>query len=286
MAFANTRELTVAVGDTQLQCYETGSGDPVLLVSGWPQSARAWERLVPLLASDYRVIAVEPPALGLSHPTARYDMQSIAALFRELTQKLELPRFHFVGHDIGCWIGYTYTSQYSDTLRGATLIEAAVPGISPGGAYAFTAEQAKKTWHFFFNCLPDLPEQLTVGRENIYLEWIFNHRAARPGALSPEAVAEYVRVYSRPGAFVEALGYYRAIFETGAQNRALAANKLRVPVLAVAGALWLGDAMRGAIGPLADNFEMFSISDCAHFPPEEKPAELAAALRNHFLRCL
>jgi pimeloyl-ACP methyl ester carboxylesterase len=69
------------------------------------------------------------------------------------------------------------------------------------------------------------------------------------------------------------------------QNRALAANKIRVPVLAVARALWLGEAMRGGIGPLAANFEMLSIPDCAHCPPEERPAELAAALRDHFSRC-
>jgi pimeloyl-ACP methyl ester carboxylesterase len=285
MAFANTHASMIAVGDTQLQCYEAGSGDPVLLVSGWPESALMWERVIPLLASDYRVIAVEPPALGLSHPTVRYDMQSIAELFVKLAQKLGLPRFHFVGHDIGCWIGYTYASQYADTLRGATLMEAAVPGISPGGTYAFTAEQAKKTWHFFFNCLPELPEELTAGRESVYLRWIFRHRVARPGAISPETVAEYVHLYSRPGAFVEALKYYRAIFESGAQNRALAVNKLRVPVLAVAGALWLGEAMRSAIGPLAENFEMLSIPDCAHFPPEEKPAQVATALRAHFARC-
>ena len=285
MAFADTRASSVAVGDTQLRCYEAGSGDPVLLVSGWPESARCWEKVIPLLAADYRVIAVEPPALGDSLPTARYDMQSIAALFRELVRVLGLPRFHFVGHDIGCWIGYTYASHYAGTLLGVTLMEAAVPGISPGGAYAFTAEQAKKTWHFFFNCLPELPEELTAGRENVILEWIFRHRVARPGTMSAEAVAEYVRLYSRPGAFIEALKYYRAIFESGAQNRALAAEKIRVPVLAVAGALWLGEAMRGAIGPLAENFEMLCIPDCAHFPPEEKPAELAAALRAHFARC-
>jgi pimeloyl-ACP methyl ester carboxylesterase len=105
-------------------------------------------------------------------------MQRIAALFHELAQKLGLPRFHFVGHDIGCWIGYTYASQYADTLRGATLMEAVVPGISPGGAYAFTAEQAKKTWHFFFNCLPELPEELTAGRESVYLKWLSSTRCA------------------------------------------------------------------------------------------------------------
>jgi hypothetical protein len=43
--------------------------------------------------------------------------------------------------------------------------------------------------------------------------------------------------------------------------------------------------VRGAIGPLAANFEMLTIPDCAHFPPEERPAELAAALRDHFARC-
>jgi microsomal epoxide hydrolase len=285
MAFAGTRASMVAADGTHLQCYEAGRGDPVLLVSGWPQSALAWERVIPILADEHRVIAVEPPALGLSPPALRYDMQSIAALFRELARKLGLSRFHFVGHDIGCWIGYTYAAQYPDDLRGVTLMEAAIPGISPGGAYAFTAEQAKKTWHFFFNCLPELPEELTAGRENVILEWIFRHRAAQPGAISPEAIAEYVRLYSRPGAFIEALGYYRAIFESGAQNRALAAQKLRVPVLAVAGALWLGEAMRAAIGPLAENFEMVSIPDCAHFPPEEKPDEVVAALRRHFARC-
>ncbi len=43
--------------------------------------------------------------------------------------------------------------------------------------------------------------------------------------------------------------------------------------------------MRGGIGPLAANFEMLSIPDCGHFPPEERLAELAAALRDHFARC-
>jgi pimeloyl-ACP methyl ester carboxylesterase len=39
------------------------------------------------------------------------------------------------------------------------------------------------------------------------------------------------------------------------------------------------------IGPLVDNFEMLSIPDCAHFPPEERPVKRAAALRDHFARC-
>ena len=285
MAFEQAKSSLIAIGDTQLQCYEAGDGDTVLLVSGWPESALTWQHVLPLLAQNYRVIAVEPPALGASHPTARYDMASISALFHELVGKLKLPRFHLVGHDIGCWIGYAYAARHADTLHGVTLIEAAIPGISAAGAYAFTPEQAKKTWHFFFNYLPDLPEELVAGREHVILEWIFRHRAARPDAIPRAAIDEYVRLYARPGAYIEALGYYRAIFESGAQNRASAAAKLKLPVLAIGGALWLGEAMRTAIEPLAEDFRMLSMADCAHFPPEEKPAELAAALRTHFERC-
>jgi len=285
MAFETARSSLIAVGDTQLQCIEAGSGEPVLLVSGWPQSALAWAEVLPRLAERYRVIAVEPPALGHSHSTARYDMESIAGLFHELVRKLALPRLHFVGHDIGCWIGYAYAARYADTLRGVTLIEAAIPGISAAGAYAFSPEQAKKTWHFFFNYLPELPEELVAGREHVILEWIFRHRAARPDAIARSAIDEYVRLYARPGAYIEALGYYRAIFESGAQNRASAAVKLKLPVLAIGGALWLGEAMRAAIEPLAQDFRMLAMADCAHFPPEEKPDELVAALRAHFERC-
>jgi microsomal epoxide hydrolase len=285
MIFADAAARLVAVGDTQLQVIEAGAGAPVMLVSGWPQSALAWAEVLPRLAERYRVVAVEPPALGTSAPTARYDMASIAALFHALAVKLELPRFHFVGHDIGCWIGYTYAARYADTLRGVTLIEAAIPGISAAGAYAFTPEQAKKTWHFFFNYLPELPEELVAGREHVILDWIFRHRAATPQSIPPAAIAEYVRLYSRPGAFTEALGYYRTIFESGAQNRETAARKLALPVLGIGGALWLGETMQQAIGPLAEDFRMLSMPGCAHFPPEEKPAELAATLLEHFGRC-
>jgi len=286
MTFENAAKSLIAVGDTELYCVEAGQGEEVvMLVSGWPQSALAWREVLPELGRDYRVIAVEPPALGLSKPTAKFDMASIAALFHALAVKLKLPRFHFVGHDIGCWIGYAYAARYADTLRGVTLVEAAIPGISAVGAYAFTPEQAKKTWHFFFNYLPELPEELTAGREHVILEWIFRHRAARPDAIPHASIEEYLRLYGRPGAYMDSLRYYRSIFETGAQNRASAASKLKLPVFAIGGALWLGEAMRQAIEPLAENFTMLSMADCAHFPPEEKPAELAAALREHFARC-
>src|SRR5262249_30934415 len=169
MAFANTHPSMVAVGDTQLQCYESGTGDPVLMVSGWPQSALCWEKIFRLLAPDYRLIAVEPPALGLSGPTSRYDMQSVAALFHALVPKLGFLRALFVGHAVAPRIGYPSSAQAPAARRGWPLTRAQVPALQPAGAYAFSAEQAKKTWHFFFNCLPELPEELTAGREQIIL---------------------------------------------------------------------------------------------------------------------
>src|SRR5262249_55443298 len=126
----------------------------------------------------------------------------------------------------------------------------------------------------------------TAGREQIILDWVFRHRVASSKTLSPGSVGEYVRLYSPPRAFIEAFNYYRAIFESGAQKRAFAAQKIERAGLPIKCAPWLGDAMHGAIGPLADKFDMLSIPDCAHFPAEETPTELATALRKHFACCV
>jgi pimeloyl-ACP methyl ester carboxylesterase len=54
-----------------------GSGDPILLVPGWPQTWFAWRRIMPLLAERYTVVAVDPPGLGDSdRPEYGYDTGS------------------------------------------------------------------------------------------------------------------------------------------------------------------------------------------------------------------
>lgn len=275
---------TVTAIDAKIHCVEGGSGDPVLLVPGWPQSWYAWRHVMPLLADRYRVIAIDPPGLGDSDAPAAYDTAAIAGYIEALLTTLNLSRVYFVGHDIGAWIGYAFAARHPAKLRSLALIDAAIPGIAPANAFALTPDRINKTWHFSFNALPELPEALVAGRERLYLAWLFATRSFNKQAIGDAALDEYTRVYSAPGAMGRGFAYYRAIFNSIAQNRATAATKLKMPVLALGGEHWLGPLMQTMVGPVASNLTVNIVAGSAHFVPEEAPAETGRLLLEFFSR--
>jgi pimeloyl-ACP methyl ester carboxylesterase len=252
-----------------------GAGEPILLVPGWPQSWYAWRRVMPLLAKRFTVVAVDPPGLGDSDkPVEGYDTDSVAARLKELTEALSWDRFYFVGHDIGCWIGYPFAVNFPEAVLKLVLIDAAVPGVVPSNAYAFEPERIHRNWHFFFNALPDLPEALIVGRERAFLSWLFQSKTANPATIDSVALDEYVRCYSAPGAWRAGMAYYRAIFTSIEQNRAHALKRIETPVLAIGGDRGLGDMMRQTMETVAKNVTGRVIENCGHYVPEEAPERL------------
>ncbi len=257
---------------------EGGAGSPVMLVGGWPQSWYCWRHVMPRLAGRRRVIVVDPPGLGESDPPAAGDTASVAASFATLIETLALGPLPFVGYDIGAWIGYALAARHPAAVGRLALIDAAIPGITPPEGYALTPAQAARTWHFYFNAQPELPEALIAGRERVFLDWLFRARSASRDWIEAGAVDEYVRLYSRPEAWRHGLMYYRAIFDTAAQNRATATAKLAQPVLGVGGGEWLGELMKRAIEPVCAELRFEVIPGCGHFVPEEAPERLAELL--------
>lgn len=252
-----------------------GQGDPVLLVAGWPQTWYAWRKLMPALARQYTVVAVDLPGLGDSDkPVDGYDTRSVAARLHELIETLGWGRFHYVGHDIGCWVGYPYAATYRDRVRKLALLDSTLPGVVSNEMYAFAPERIVKNWHFFFNALPDLPEALLTGREREFLAWLFHSKARNPAAIEPAALDEYVRCYSASGGWRAATGYYRALFDSMEQNREHMAQRLTAPVLAVGGESGMGAMMEMMMRSVADDVTGLIVPECGHYVPEEAPAYL------------
>ncbi len=248
-----------------------GQGTPILLVPGWPQTWYAWRKTMLTLAEHHTVVAVDPPGLGDSDkPYGGYDTNSVAMRLHELTQALGWERFDFVGQDVGVWIGYAYASLFPQQVRRLALLDATVPGLAPAQMYAFEPERISKNWHFFFLAQPDLPEALISGREHAFLSWLFHAKSARSGWLEPQALAEYVRCYSAPGGWRAAASYYRALFDSMAQNHAHARKRLAMPVLAMGGEAALGGMMESMMKQVADNVTGL-IAPCGHYIPEEAP---------------
>jgi pimeloyl-ACP methyl ester carboxylesterase len=263
-----------------LHTMQGGSGPLLILASGWPQSLHAWRKVMPALAKHFRVVAFDPPSLGDSPaPKNGYDLNNIAAHIDPLLDTLDAEHCLLVGHDIGAWIGYTYAARRPHRVRRLALIDAAIPGLAPAETYRPSPETMHRSWHFAFNFLPDLPEMLIGGRERQFLSWLFRSKSVDwIRTFDEDAIDEYTRIYAAAGAWTGGMGYYRAIFDSMAQNRMAAATPLPMPVLAVGGDFGLGAIMEESLKAAATNLRGTVIADCGHYVPEEQPQALLNVL--------
>jgi len=251
---------------------------PVLMLHGWPQTSHAWHRVAPQVAAQGRTV-ITPDLRGLGNsdrPETGYDVGTVAEDIHQLVATLGFKQVELVGHDVGAWIGYAYATAHPTEVRRLVVAEAGLPGLSAeAGALLSTAVNVK-TWHFPFNTLPDLPEALITGREEIYMRWLFENKAHFPGAVSVEDLAVYTRAYQQPGAMSAGFAYYRAIFESVRQNRESAKTKLAMPVLALGGESGVGAGMLKTMQAVALNVRGNVIHGCGHYIPDEKPHEFAS----------
>ncbi len=270
----NARAGYADAGGTRLYYVEAGSGQPLVLLGGWPQSLHCWRHLFAPLAAHRRVIAIDPPGLGDSaKPAPAYDMESIARTMWRALDALGLDQVDVVGFDIGMWIGYPLGLQQPTRVRRLALVDARIPGLVPWPP--FNPKAALVSWHFAFNLLPELPELLIEGREREFLKWLFESRTQTPGVFTDADFDEYARVYRGRDAISSAVGYYRALPESITQvERLRAGPKLAMPVLAIAGEAGVGASMVDAVRLVADDVQGAVYEGCGHYVPEEAPQRL------------
>ena len=261
-----------------------GDGPPLLLVHGWPENWYAWRRVMPALARDFTVIAVDQRGIGLTDkPQGGYDTGTLANDLVALMDALGYQRFAVVGHDTGMPITYALAADHRDRVDRVAVAEAVLPGVAPSPPLFTPAATNNRLWHLAFNRVQDtVTEELVRGREHIYYGWQFATKAVRK--LPDHAVRYYVDLLASSRASLRgSFGWYRALDTTIAQNEQRKTRRLELPVLAIGGAASSGMAVADAMKLAADDVQTLVIPDCGHWVTEEAPEEMLAAL-NPFLR--
>ncbi|MFI5891077.1 alpha/beta fold hydrolase [Actinoplanes sp. NPDC051513] len=266
----------------RLHAVTGGEGPPLLLVHGWPEFWYAWRLLMPALARDFRVVAVDQRGMGLSDkPTNGYDTGTQAADLVALMDALGHREFSVVGHDTGFTIAYAIATDHPGRVEKLALLEIpGSPGTAPAPPLFVPGPVNDRLWHLPFNRIEKLNEQLVTGREDLFFGWEFEAAAKK---LPVEVVAYYVRALSNPDSLRSSFGWYRAIDTTIAQDEKRKTQRLTMPVLAVGGAASFGDHVGDAVRLVADDVRSEVIPGTGHFLAEESPDELLALLTS-FLR--
>jgi len=260
-----------------------GKGDPLLLVTGFPQTWYAWRRMMPLLADKHQIIAIDLPGQGDSDkPTDGYDTNTTGDRIHSLMKTLGHRQYGIIAHDIGAWIAYPYAAKFPDEVTKLVLLDANIPGVTLSNTISVGPDNWK-AWHFLFHPVPDLPEILITGREREYIEWFFQRKTFNPaGTFTPPDIDEYTKAYKQPGNLRGALAYYRAVFEDIEQNKSLASQQIETPILALGGAQGMSPGLFEAMKPLATNLAGGIVEECGHYMPEEQPELLSKMVLEFF----
>ncbi|MBV9354242.1 MAG: alpha/beta hydrolase [Chloroflexi bacterium] len=277
--FANTFSSQYVDTDSlRLHAVTGGDGPPLLLVHGWPQTWYAWRLVMPALAQDFQIVAVDQRGIGLSdRPQDGYDTGTLAGDLVALMDALGHQRFAMVGHDTGMWIGYALAADHPERLDRLAVAETPIPGLSPSPPLLSNTHLNSQLFHFGFNWLDGLNEQLVAGREDIYFGYQFATKAAKQ--LPDYAVKYYVdTLAANPEALHASFAMYRALDTTIAQNVQRKSQQLSLPVMAIGGGHSLGQQVADTMKLGARDVQSLVIPGSAHYPAEETPDDLLNAL--------
>src|ERR1700687_2870528 len=212
----------VELNGTRLHYVAAGNhGSPVLLVHGFSETWWTFREVIPLLAANHRVLAVDLRGFGDSdNGPGDYDSKTSAEDLHLLIAHLNVGPVHLTGQDIsGATVFRLATTQSEDVLS-FTAIEMGLPGfglemladVTHGGA-----------WHIGVLAAPGIPEMLLAGREREFLgKYVFPSMSASPGEITDADIDEFARTYSRPGGWRGAASLYRSMLQEGPGIRALA----------------------------------------------------------------
>ena len=269
----------VDTGKVRLHAVIGGDGPPLLLIHGWPGSWYYWRLVMPALARDFEVIAVDQRGIGLSDkPEDGYDTGTLAGDLAGLMDALGHEQFAVVGVDTGLLIGYALAADYPDRVARVALGEAPLPGITPPNPLILPDQVVDRLWHIPFNQLKETNEKLVRGREDIFFGAEFS-ASAGTNKLPAYAVQYYVEgLASSPEALHGSFQLYRAFSATAAQNMERKNRRLPMPVLAMGGAESSGAMVGDTMKLTADDVETLVIPGIGHWLAEQAPDEIVAAL--------
>jgi pimeloyl-ACP methyl ester carboxylesterase len=269
----------IDTGDVRLHAVIGGDGPPLLLIHGWPGSWYYWRLVMPALARDFEVVAVDQRGIGLSgKPEEGYDTGTLANDLAGLMDALGHQRFAVVGVDTGMLIGYALAADHPDRVVRLAVGEAPLPGITPPNPLILPDQVVDRLWHIPFNQLKETNEKLVRGREDIFFGAEFS-ASAGTSKLPDSAVRYYVDgLASSPEALHGSFQLYRAFGATAAQNQERKTRRLPMPVLAMGGAESSGAMVADTMKLTADDVQTLVIPGIGHWLAEQAPDELVAAL--------
>jgi pimeloyl-ACP methyl ester carboxylesterase len=266
------------VNGAQLHFVSAGtSGSPILLVHGWPETWWAFRKVMPMLAAEHRVFAVDLRGFGDSSTAdGSYDAATSAEDLHHLVEQLGIGPVHVLCQDISGGLGFRFAATHPDDVLSVIAVETTLAGF---GLESLADVNHGGSWHVGFLGAPGVPTMLLPGHEReLIADWAYPMMTAVPGSITEADIDEFTRTYARPNGWRGTEGLYQSIFTDAGQTRALAESQpLAVPVLTV-GAFSAPLTEQTFRQVAAGSVTSVRLEGVGHLVAQEAPDALSAAI--------
>jgi haloacetate dehalogenase len=282
----------IDAGPTRIFVRRSGSGPPVLLLHGFPQTHLMWRGVAPLLARDFTVVCADLRGYGRSGCPAStadhapYAKRAMAADMAAAMDRLGFPRFAVAGHDRGGRVAYRMALDHPTRIERLAVLDILPTDVVWDRA---DARFALGYWPWTLLAQPEpLPERILAAAPDAVVDNALSAWGSSPTVFPAEVRTAYIEALRDPARIHAICEEYRAAAtldrEHDAADRA-AGRRIACPLLVLwsrGGALdtWYVDAD----GPLeiwrawSDRVVGHAVK-AGHFFPEEAPEQTADALR-------
>ena len=264
-------EATVDGGGVPIFFREIGSGPPIVLLHGFPQTGRCWRGVASRLATGHRVLVPDLPGYGRSGRPEAFDAATLARTITAFMAAAEAPRATVVGHDWGGGIAYRIAGSHPDALDRLVVVN------SP-----YRELDLKRGWYMLAFNLPVLPELAFTASRGRIVDLFLRVGAAQPDAFDGESLAAYRRALRPLDRRRNALAYYRtvtrhALLRAAGRRSGTPPGRIGCPAMIVWGADDPALPVRLVDGIARDipHARIETLPGIGHFVPEEAPGQLA-----------
>jgi pimeloyl-ACP methyl ester carboxylesterase len=276
---------TIAANSVKLHVVESGQGDAVVLLHGFPEFWYSWRHQLRGL-SDARFRAVAPDLRGYNdsdHPAkiSSYRVNRLVADVAALIAELRCGPVYLVGHDWGGLIAWRLAAIHPELVRKLAILNAAHPAAYRRELSRNPVQWLKSYYVLLFQ-LPWLPEFLLRRGDFAALDRAWRRQPVHSGAFTDEDIAQYKLALRRSG-LTGLLNYYRAAVRF---SRDLFAppQTIRVPTLVIWGERdpFMSSSVNDVLHQWVPNLAVHKISDASHWVQNDAPDEVNKMLVDFF----